>query len=76
MITHAPSPFEQWAAREGCNIAPAAVPAPDRRYADRDTQAVLDAWDAGCRYVTMIMMEFTLEAETLREKMQALACAR
>ena len=76
MITHAPSPFEQWAAREGCNIAPAAVPAPDRRYADRDTQAAFDAWDAGCRYVAMIMTEFTLEAEALREKIQPLACAR
>jgi hypothetical protein len=76
MIAGAPSPFEQWAARESYHIAPAAVPSPDRRYADRDTQAAFDAWDAGCRYVALIMTESTLETKALREKMQALACAR
>jgi hypothetical protein len=68
MIALVPSPFEAWAVAHGYNIAPAVVPAPDRRYADRDTQAAFDAWDAGCRYVAMILTESTLETEALREK--------
>jgi len=47
MIALAPSPFEQWAQDNGYNIAPAVLPAPNRTYADRDTQAVFDAWNAG-----------------------------
>lgn len=45
-------------------------------YADRDTQAVFDAWDAGCRYVAMILTESTLETEALVEKIQALSCKK
>jgi hypothetical protein len=73
MITLAPSPFEVWARDNGYDTARAVVPAHDRRYANRDTQAVFDAWDAGCRYVAMILTESTLETEALRERIRMLA---
>jgi hypothetical protein len=76
MITLAPSPFELWAAREGYATAPAVASTPDRKYADRQTQAAFDAWDAGCRYVAMIVTESTLETEALCDKLKALACAK
>jgi hypothetical protein len=47
MTALASSPFEVWAAREGYNTAPAVSPSDIRIYADRDTQAVYEAWNAG-----------------------------
>jgi hypothetical protein len=73
MITLAPSPFEQWAQDEGYDTAPAVSPSPDRRYADRDTQAAFDASDAGCRYVAMIVTESTLETAALIDRIRKLA---
>ena len=46
MMTASHSPFEQWAQDNGYNTAPAVLPAANRTYADRDTQAVFDAWNA------------------------------
>jgi len=64
MISLAPSPFEVWAEREGYNIAPAVLPAPNRTYADRDTQAVFEAWNAGKKHaLTATIGELKAEAK-------------
>lgn len=76
MIALAPSPFEVWAASEGYDTSPAVAPTPDRRYADRQTQEAFDAWDAGCRYVAMIVTESTPETEALIFRIQSLAGTR
>jgi hypothetical protein len=76
MIAIAPSPFEQWAITHQYDTAPAVVPTPDRRYADRNTQAAFDAWNAGEKNVARKLTESTLETEALQEKIQALACSR
>jgi hypothetical protein len=73
MIALAPTPFDLWAKREGYDTAPAAVPAADRTYADRQTQAVYDAYRAGAAEVARMVTESTLETEVLREKLLALA---
>jgi len=73
MIALAVSPFEIWAAREGYNTAPAVVPAADRTYADRQTQAVYDAYRAGAADTARMLTESTLETEALREKLLAIA---
>jgi hypothetical protein len=73
MIGLIPFPFEDWAAREGYNIAPAVVPADIRTYADRHTQAAFEAWNAGARSVARMITESTLEIEAVREKILTLA---
>jgi hypothetical protein len=73
MISVAPSPFEVLATREGYSIAPAVLPAANRTYADRDTQAAFDAWVAGAHSIARMLTESTLETEALRERIQAIA---
>ncbi len=73
MISLALSPFEIWAKREGYNIAPAVLPAENRIYAERDTQAAFDAWNGCGRYFARMLTESTLETEALREKLLAFA---
>jgi hypothetical protein len=72
-LASAPSPFELWAADNQYDIAPAALPAPDRVYADRETQAAFDAWNAGAQNLARMLTESTLETEWLREKILQLA---
>ena len=67
------SPFEQWAHENGYNTSPAVSPAPTRVYADSQTQAAFDAWDAGAADVARMVTESTLETEALREKLLAIA---
>jgi hypothetical protein len=74
MIALAPSAFEVWAAREGYDIARAMSPSPNRMYADRQTQAASDAWNAGAKSLARMLTESTLETEALREKIRELAC--
>jgi hypothetical protein len=63
MIALAPSAFEVWAAREGYNTAPAVSPSDIRTYADRDTQAAYDAWNAGKQHaLTATIGELKAEA--------------
>jgi hypothetical protein len=68
-----PSAFERWATANQFDIAPAVLPAPDRVYADRNTQAVYEAWMAGGAHVVGMLMEATFETEAFREKMRELA---
>ncbi len=75
MIATAPYPFEIWASSEGYDIAPAVLPGANRTYADRDTQAALEAWNAGAQSVARMVTESTLETEALRERIQTLASA-
>jgi hypothetical protein len=65
--------FEDWAKDHGYNTAPAVLPAANRVYADRDTQAAFDAWNAGAASVARMITESTLETEALREKLLKLA---
>jgi hemoglobin-like flavoprotein len=75
MITVAPSPFEIWAKREGYDITPAVLPSAIRQYADRETQALFNAWTAAGRVVAQMVTESTLDTEALREKLKAIACS-
>ena len=68
-----PSPFEVWASANGYDTAPAVLPAANRIYADRSTQAVFEAWNAGCRYVAMIVTDSTLETAALIDRIRKLA---
>ena len=43
IVNIAPSQFEIWAPTHGYDTAPAVLPAANRVYADRDTQAAFDA---------------------------------
>lgn len=72
MIALAPSAFELWAKSEGYDTAPAVLPAADRIYADHQTQAAYDAWNAGSANTARMFTESTLETEALREKILAL----
>jgi hypothetical protein len=49
------SPFEIWAKSEGYDTAPVVLPTPDRHYADGRTKAVFDAWNAGAKYVAVMV---------------------
>ncbi len=73
MIAPASCPFEQWAQDNGYNTAPAVLPAANRAYADRDTQAAFDAWNGCGRYLARMITESTLETAALREKLLAFA---
>jgi hypothetical protein len=66
------SPFDEWAPRHGYDIAPAVSPTDIRKYADRDTQAAFDAWNAGAVSVARIVTESTLETDALRERINSL----
>jgi hypothetical protein len=44
-----------------------------RDFADRQTRAAYEAWQAGAGYVGRVITESTLEAEVLREELLALA---
>jgi hypothetical protein len=72
-ISVAPSLFEQFATDEQYNIAPAVVPAENRVYADRSTQAAFDAFNAGAASVARMFFDSTFETEAFREKMRELA---
>jgi hypothetical protein len=76
MIALAPLPFEVWAQANGYNIAPAVSPIPTRVYADRQTQAAIDVWNAGVAHTARMVTESTLETEALRDKFQELACSK
>ncbi len=73
MIAIAPSPFERWAKNQGYDTVPAVLPAPNRTYADRDTQAVFDAWNARGSDFARMFTESALETEALRERIRKLA---
>jgi hypothetical protein len=49
------------------------LPAQDRLYADRQTQAPFDSWTAGAESVARALTESTLETEPLRERIRELA---
>jgi len=57
MIDLASSPFDQWAIEHQYDIAPAVLPTEIRAYADRQTQAAFDAWNAGTAHVARIITE-------------------
>jgi len=67
------SPFEQTAIALGYDIAHAVSPIPTRFYADMQTQAAFDVWNAGAAYVARMVTESTLETEALREKLLTIA---
>lgn len=69
----APSAFELWAYANGYDTAPAVLPAADRLYADRLTQEIYDAWNAGSANTARMLTDSMLETEALRERIQALA---
>jgi hypothetical protein len=66
----APFPFQVWAVREGYDIASALLPAANRTYADRQTQAAFDAFNAGAMSVAVMVTESTIETEALRERIK------
>jgi hypothetical protein len=66
------TPFDVWAKRAGYDIAPAVSPISARTYADRDTQAVFDAWNSGAASVACMLTESTLETDPLRELIRKL----
>ncbi len=68
MIALAPFPFERWAKDHGYDAVPAVLPAPNRTYADRDAQAVFDAWNARGSHFARMLTESTLETEALRDR--------
>jgi hypothetical protein len=69
------SPFEQTAIALGYDITSAVSPIPTRIYADMQTQAAFDAWNAGAAHVARMITESTLETEALRDKLKAIACS-
>jgi len=73
MIALARSPFELWATNEGYDIAPVVPPADGRVYADRQTQAVYEAYNAGAASVARRLTESTLETPALIEHIRRLA---
>lgn len=68
-----PSPFDEWASAHGYDIAPAVSSTNIRKYADRDTQAVFDAWSAGTQSVAKMLTESTLETPALIDRIRGLA---
>jgi hypothetical protein len=68
-----PLPFEEWAVAHGYGTAPAVSPTGIRQYADRDTQAAFEMWNAGAASVARMVTESTLDTEALREKLLSLA---
>lgn len=72
-ISLAPSAFEQWATKHQYDVAPAVLPAENRVYADSQTQAAFDAWNAGAAHVARMLTESTLETPALRERIRQLA---
>jgi hypothetical protein len=75
MIALASPSFELWAAREGYHIAPAVSPCLLRQYADPDTQAAFEAYQAGAAHTARMVTESILETEALREKLLAIAAS-
>ncbi len=67
------SRFEVWAQANGYNTAPAVSSSDLRTYADRDTQAAYEAWNAGAAHVARMVTESDWETEALRKKLLALA---
>src|SRR5271170_5212981 len=67
-ISLALSPFEHWALEHGYNTAPAVSPAPTRKYADRQTQGVLEAREDGATTVARMLTESTLDTSALRQR--------
>jgi hypothetical protein len=57
----------------GYDIFPAVVPTANRTYADRQTQAAFDAWNAGVQSLARMLTESTLETQALREHIRKLA---
>jgi site-specific recombinase len=70
----APTIFEQFASERGHDIAPAVLPAPDRVYADRQTQELFETWNAGAATLARTLMESTFESppcELVRNRREA-----
>ena len=67
------TPFELWASTHHYDIASSVSPIPTRVYADRQTQAACDAFNAGAASVARMFFNSTFETEDFREKMRALA---
>jgi hypothetical protein len=59
--------FEQWAASRGYDIAPAVLPAENRLYADRQTQAAFDAWNAGAAFASRDIMRSMVDGVSPEE---------
>lgn len=76
MIALAPSPFEQFAIDNGYDVAPAVLPAPNRVYADRQTQEAFETWQAGARSVAAMLTGSTFETAAFRAKICALIGTR
>jgi hypothetical protein len=66
----APNPFEQFASDNQYDITPAVVPAENRVYADRQTQAAYEAWLDGARYVARMHFDSTFNTEAFRDKIR------
>ncbi len=66
------SPFQEWAAARQYDLSPAVSPEETRIFADRQTQAAFDAWEAGAASIARMITEPTLETEALRKKLLAL----
>jgi hypothetical protein len=52
------------------------VPAENRTYADRQTQAAYEAYRAGTAEFARLITESKLETQALRDKVRALAVAK
>jgi len=61
-----PTAFEVWARCRGYDIGPAVVPSDIRQYADRETQAAFDAWNAGAQSVARMLTESSIYTEAPR----------
>jgi len=58
-----PTAFDEWASTRGYNLAPAVLPAPERIYADRQTQEAFDAWSAAVARVARMFANSTIETD-------------
>ena len=69
----APIAFDEWARTRGYNLAPAVLPAPDRIYADRQTQEAFDVWSAAVARVARVFANSTIETDAFITRLRGLA---
>jgi hypothetical protein len=65
--------FDEWASSRGYDLAPAVLPAPDRMYADRQTQEAFDVWNAAVARVARVFGNSTIETDAFISRLRGLA---
>ena len=68
-----PTAFDEWASTRGYNLAPAVLPAPDRIYADRQTQEAFDAWSAAVARGARVFANSTIGTDAFISRLRGLA---